>query len=315
LLIALISVALVIGGGGGAFWWYLRSLDHDIRRTQSFTPEQEAVRPHRDASDAVNVLVLGTDQEQGGSARADTIMLVHLAGNRHAAQVISIPRDTWLPLARTVEAGAPTTPAKINAAYAWGGAPLMVRTVESFTGVRIDHTVSIDFAGFAKIIDALGGIDIDVAAPFTSSLAPYRRFAAGVQHMNGEVALDYARQRKPFAQGDFARMRHQREILAAVFDKVSSRAILSHPFQLNAVIHSTARAFTVDDALSLPDMATILAQLRGSDLSMLTAPTTGTGRVGDQSVVYADRTADEELFAAVRSDTMDAWLAEHPDAG
>lgn len=316
LRVALAVIALgVLGSGTGAFL-YLRSLNDAVIRTDAFGPAPEASRPAKVADDAVNYLILGADTtadgESGGSARADTIILVHLPSDRRSAQFISIPRDTWVPIPPAPDGTGGGTTAKINAAYAWGGVALMVQTVEAFTGVRIDHAAVIDFDGFARIIDALGGIDITVETAFTSASPPYRPFAAGRQHMNGTVALDYARQRKPFADGDFARMRHQREIISAVFQQAAGLNVLTSPTKLDSVIRSTASAVTVDDSLSILDVVGVMRDLRQADLAMLTSPSAGTGMVGDQSVVFADATRAGALFDAVRTDTMPTYLTHHP---
>ena len=94
--------------------------------------------------------------------------------------------------------------AKINAAYAWGGTPLMVQTVETFTGVHLDHVLLIDFAGFAQVVNALGGVDLKIEKTITSIHPPHRTFRKGTQHLSGAEALDYVRQRYQFADGDFS---------------------------------------------------------------------------------------------------------------
>ena len=108
------------------------------------------------------------------------------------------------------------TKAKINAAYAWGGLPLMVQTVEEYTGVRMDHVALIDFAGFKEVTDALGGVDMNVEQTITSIHTPYRTFKTGRTTSTATEALDYVRQRNQFADGDFARMRHQQQFLKAL---------------------------------------------------------------------------------------------------
>jgi LCP family protein required for cell wall assembly len=290
------------------------SIDNEVHRTDAFGPTPEVSRPPTVIDAGVNILVVGADSADPegdfGGARADSIILAHLPADRSSAQFISIPRDTWLPVPAAPN-GNGGTDAKINAAFAWGQTPLMVRTVEAFTGVRIDHTITMDFSGFERIIDALGGIDITVDQAFTSVLAPFRSFAAGPAHMDGATALDYARQRKQFADGDFTRMRHQRDILGAVFDGASRLSVLDGPAKLDGVIRSTAAAVTIDESLSIFDMVQVLREMSRADLSMLTSPSAGTGMVGDQSVVFADLPAAKELFEAVRTDTMTRWLAQH----
>jgi LCP family protein required for cell wall assembly len=310
LVIAISALALLAVITVGSGWFYLRSVDQGVTRTPVLG--SEVSRPPKVVPRAVNVLLMGIDDADEGSSRSDTIMLMHLSADRKSAQIVSIPRDTWIRVPRSVEPDAVTEEAKINSAYAWGGAPLVVRTVEGFTGVRIDHTVVIDLAGFARVIDAIGGVDVMVDTPFTSVVPPYQHYPAGLQHMDSGPAIYYAQERKSFASGDFARMEHQRAIITAVFDKLLSLDVLSNPIKMDAVIRSTAAAFIVDESLSLLDLATMLRDLRGSDLSTLTSPSTGTGMVGTQSVVFPDSKADAELFAAIRDDTMATWLAAHP---
>jgi LCP family protein required for cell wall assembly len=200
-LISLLVVALLGGGGMIAGGLYLRSVESDIERVDAFADVPEAGRPQAVAKGAMNILILGSDTrdpESTSGSRTDTIILAHLPKDRSSAQLVSIPRDTWVSVPRSKDGSQGGRDAKINAAYAWGGVPLMVQTVEKFTSVRIDHVMMVDFAGFKEIIDALGGIDIDAEKTFTSIHPPFRTFRQGVQRMDGETALDYSRQRKQF---------------------------------------------------------------------------------------------------------------------
>jgi LCP family protein required for cell wall assembly len=315
-LLALVSalvLALVLGGlvAGG---FYARSVDKTIARVDVFGAVPEAGRPAKTTSDALNVLVLGSDSRDPDTtgSRADTIILVHLPANRERAQLISIPRDTWTALPTNDGGRAGGTKAKINAAYAWGGTPLMVRTVEQFTGVRIDHVVMVDFAGFKEIVDAAGGIDVEVYQRFTSSHPPYRTFPEGVQHMDGATALDFARQRKQFRDGDFTRMKNQQQVIGALIDRATQRGLLTNPGRLDDFLRATAGAVTVDDTLSVFDLGWELRNLRRADVDRMTSPSAGTGTVGGQSVVFPDERAAQDLYAAVRADDMASWLAKHP---
>ena len=164
---------------------------------------------------------------------------------------------------------------KINAAFAFGGLPLAVRTVECFTDVRIDHVMAIDFGGFKEVTDALGGVDLNVERTITSIHKPFRTFKKGINHMNGAEALDWIRQRKQFPDGDFARMRHQQEFLRALMDKAASTGTLTNPGKLNAFLKAVTKAVTVDQSFSLVDMALQFRNLRGRTSQFLTSPHTG----------------------------------------
>jgi len=304
-LAVLATVGLPVGG-----WLYYRSVDGDVPRVDPFVDVPTAERPQPVAKKAINLLILGSDSQDGNVAnsRADSIILAHLTGDRRKAQVMSIPRDTWVCIPRSVDGRYGGRNAKINAALAWGGTPLMVRTVERFTGVRVDHVMLIDFAGVERIIDALGGVNVQVDTSFTSIARPFRKFVAGTQRMDGAAALDYARQRQQFPDGDFARIRHQQAVIKAVLDKAASGGLLTNPARLDAFLRAVAKAVTVDKALSIFQLAAELRHLRGDDLAFLTSPSRGTGRVGGQSVVLPDQPRAAALYDAIKRDHADTWF-------
>ncbi|SCG18096.1 transcriptional attenuator, LytR family [Micromonospora echinofusca] len=306
-LVSLLVVALLGGGGLIAGGLYLRSVESDIERVDAFADVPEQGRPQAVAKGAMNILILGSDTrdpESTSGSRTDTIILAHLPKDRSSAQLISIPRDTWVAVPRSKDGSQGGRDAKINAAYAWGGVPLMVQTVEKFTSVRIDHVMMVDFAGFKEIIDALGGIDIDAEKSFTSIHPPFRTFRQGVQRMDGETALDYSRQRKQFPDGDFARIRHQQQVIKAILDRAVSGGIVTNPGKLNSFVKATSNAVSVDEKMSLLSMATDLRGLRGDNLRFITSPTKGTGRVGSESVVFANTEKAKSFYDAVRRDAV-----------
>ncbi|EEP73783.1 transcriptional regulator [Micromonospora sp. ATCC 39149] len=311
-LVVLLAVALLGAGGAVAGGLWLRSVERGVDRVDAFAEVPEQERPAAVARGAVNIMVLGSDsRDPDGTtgSRADTIIVAHLPKDRSSAELISIPRDTWVPIPRSGDGRHGGREAKINAAYAWGGVPLMVRTVEQFTGVRIDHVALIDFAGFREIIDALGGVEITSEKSFTSIHPPFRTFRQGPQLMDGETALDYARQRKQFADGDFARIRHQQQVIKAILDRAASGGILANPGRLNAFVRATSDSVSVDRGMSLLDMATQLRGLRGGNLFFFTSPTRGTGTVGNESVVFADERRARTLYDAVRRDAVKEIIA------
>jgi LCP family protein required for cell wall assembly len=310
-LIIAAVLAVLIGGGllGTSLW--LRSVTSEVKRVDAFSEVPEAERPQKAeaAKGALNFLLLGSDtrdpENQGGS-RSDTIIVLHLDKNRSKAQMVSIPRDTWVFVPKSKNGQYGNTNAKINAAYAWGGVPLVVQTVEKFTGIRIDHVAIVDFSGFKEIVDALGGVDIDVPQSFTSthSLNPdgKRHFAKGMQTMDGAAALDYARERFAFKDGDFARIQHQQQVIKAILNKAASGGTLTNPTRLNAFLQATADSVTVDGTLNIFDMAMELRGLRGDDLTFYTSPTKGTGTVGSESVVFSDTDKVKPFYDAIRED-------------
>lgn len=127
--------------------------------------------------------------------------------------------------------------------------------------------------------------------------------------MDGATALDYARQRYQFADGDFARIRHQQQVIKAILDKAASGGMLSSPASVNDFVKATASSVSVDKTLSIVDLATQMRNVRGGNLTFLTTPTTGTGTIGDQSVVLADDEKAKALYEAVRKDSVPDILA------
>ncbi|MFC3504760.1 LCP family protein [Micromonospora krabiensis] len=309
-LITALVVVVLAGAGVVATGLYVRSINSGIERVDAFEGVPEESRPEVVAAGAMNIMILGSDSrdpENASGSRSDTIILAHLPKDRSSAQLISIPRDTWVHVPKSKE-GRGGRDAKINAAYAWGGVPLMVQTVEEFTGVRIDHVTMVDFAGFKEIVDALGGVEITVEKAFTSthSLNPdgRREFAQGRQTMDGAAALDYARERYAFADGDFTRIKHQQQVIKAILDKAVSGGVVTNPAKLNSFVKATADAVAVDQSLSLVDLATELRHLRSGNLGFFTCPTKGTGRIGSESVVLADKPKAKQVFDAVRRDSV-----------
>jgi len=313
IVIVALSVLLVLTGAGiTAAWAYERSLNSNLGRTDAFAGLAPSTRPTPTVTGAMNILLLGSDSRDPSSttnSRTDTIMLLHLDVDHQHAYVISIPRDTWVYVPASADHKNGNTMAKINSAYAWGGAPLTVQTVETFTGVHIDHVVLVDFAGFQQVTDALGGVDMNIDKTIKSIFPPYRTFNKGTQHLTGAEALDYVRQRYQFADGDLTRERHQREFLQALMDKAAGGGTLGNPAKLNSFLQAVTKSVTVDNSFDLVNVALQLRDLRSSNLTFLASPTAGFGQKAGQSVVLADTAKAKALYQAVADDTVTQYLA------
>ena len=165
-----------------------------------------------------NVLVLGSDRRPGEKrGRADTIMLMRYGGGKAAR--LSIPRDTLVNIPGV-------GPSKINAAYAIGGPPLMIETIKQFLGIEVNHLIEVDFKGFPKFVDALGGVNMTFEKCIRSRFeGRTHRFPKGENHLNGEEALDVVRIRKNACapeESDLTRARRQQQFLEAVKGKMFS---------------------------------------------------------------------------------------------
>jgi len=206
-------------------------------------------------SNGTTILLLGTDSgpQKGreGNRHSDSIMLVRTDPSHHRISYLSIPRDLYVPIP-----GVGTS--KINAAYQAGGAPLAIRTIREFTGMPINHIVIVDFSKFEDLIDAEGGIDVNVPAPILSNRfdCPYDaagcakwdgwRFSKGNQHMNGQRALVYSRIRENQLnprETDFTRGARQQAVMQAATSKLTSPGVLLRlPFKG----HSLTAPLTTD---------------------------------------------------------------------
>ncbi|TDC41057.1 LCP family protein [Micromonospora sp. KC213] len=315
-LVAGIAVLVLALLGGGGAWLYTSNLNKSLARTDPFA-EITAGRPAKAVNGALNILLVGSDSrdpdapvDRQSQWRADTVIVMHIPADHKSAYLVSIPRDLYVPIPESAgaECGSGQR-AKINAAFAFGGLPLAVRTVECFTDVRINHVMAIDFGGFKEVTDALGGVDLKVDRTITSIHKPYRKFTKGTMHMDGATALDWIRQRKQFPDGDFSRMRHQQEFLRALMDKAASTGTLTNPKKLNAFLQSVTDAVTVDRDFSLADMALQFRNLRGENLTFLTSPNAGSETINGESVVVSDREKALAMYRAMSADTMAEWVA------
>jgi LCP family protein required for cell wall assembly len=316
-LVAGLALLLLAGMGAGGAWLYYERLNAGLDRSDPFS-QITGGRPAKTVDGALNILMLGSDSRDpdantnGPSQwRTDTMIIMHIPASHDRAYLISLPRDLYVHIPKSADGKYGDTKAKINASYAWGGLPLTVRTVEGFTGVRMDHVVMIDFGGFKQVIDALGGIDMNVEQSIKSIHKPFRQFNKGVNHFNGDEALDYVRQRYQFPDADFARMRHQQQMMKAVMDKAASSGTLSDPRKLNAFLKAVANALTVDKEFSLADMALQFRNIRGENLTFLVSPHLGGQMVNGESVVVSDKTKASELYEAVKTDKVADWMTRH----
>lgn len=313
---------LVVGGAlvAGAVLW----ADSRIERIgDPFAELAEAGRPTvvpetvtADGAAPLNILVLGSDSRisagdpgawEVGAQRTDAIMVVHLAADRRDVTVVGIPRDSWVAIP-----GHPD--AKINAAYSWGGPTLMIQTVEELLGVRIDHFAVADFASFAALTDALGGVLVSV--PEDTYSRGTLVVKAGDQRLDGAQALAYTRQRYGLPGGDLDRMKRQQAWMRSMVQEAATTGTLTNPVRLAHLVEIVTGAVAVDDGLdrdALTSLALSLRGLRGDDVELLTVPLDGFGWSPDgrQSIVRLDRGALEPLAGSIADDTVAGYVREH----
>jgi LCP family protein required for cell wall assembly len=294
-------LTLLISGSAWVLTSYIASRIARINAGTSGTP----------TSGPVNILVAGVDTRGGltrhqelrlhvgsaVSANSDTLMLVHIPADHQSAYVVSLPRDSWVNIP-----GHGMN--KINAAFGEGGPQLMVRTVEQATGMTINDYVEVNFLGFVKVINAVGGVNICV--PFTVN-DPYSglHLTAGPHHVDGITALSFARDRHSFAASDLARIQDQQQPLSSLIAQATQTGVLADPVRLEQFVSSVTGVVKVDSGFDLVRLAEELRGMRASNVTFTTVPIanasymTSTG----QDAVLWDSTAATALFNWLKKDT------------
>lgn len=299
-LTLLALVVLVAAYGTGLYFW----AGSRLQATRAFTDYAGRPAPGK----GTDWLLVGSDAraeltpEQRkelhvGNDRVlntDTIMVLHHGDS--GPYLVSIPRDSYVSIPGHGKN-------KINAAYALGGAPLLTRTVEGATGLRLDHFAEVNFLGFVNVVDALDGVTVCVPSGGLHDEKSGADFDAGCRHMNGVQALQYVRARYSDPLGDLGRVKRQRQLVSAVADKAMSASVLLPPWRLFPFAGTSLDAVTVDEDTGVGALASMgleMTDLAGTATVPVAAEPDIPG-VGD--VVEWDRAGAEKLFGALRDDT------------
>jgi LCP family protein required for cell wall assembly len=256
-------------------------------------------------------LMVGSDSREGltteqkkklgtgsvGGQRTDTIMLLHKPESGPAV-LISLPRDSYVSIPGHGKN-------KINAAFSIGGPKLLIDTVESVTGLRVDHYVEVGFGGFAGVVDSLGGINMCLPKAIKDQKA-HINLPAGCQDLDGAKALGYVRARYFDSKGDLGRVERQRQMIGAIADKAVSPATFVNPIRYYRLGTSSADALTVDKGMSPFDLfgfARAMKSVSGGGGVTLTVPVANANLstpVG--SAVKWDTAKAKALFQAIKQD-------------
>jgi LCP family protein required for cell wall assembly len=320
-------LVLGLGTAGWAYWHLngnIRSVDinnalGDDRPPRAMTTPTPSgtASPSPLPTGSLNLLVLGSDtrsgkenQELGGGssegARSDTAMVVHLDAGRTKATVVSIPRDTLVtrPSCPLPSGGSTQVRhgAMFNSAYSAGGAVCAVKTVESLTGVRMDHYIEIDFAGFAKLVDALGGVTVTTDEDIDDEDS-HLHLDAGTHDLDGKQALALARTRHGIGDGsDLGRITLQHKLVKALLERISSTSLLSNPARLYTVTDAVTGSLTTDTGLdSLSELMRFgesLRDLSADQVTTLTMPVVPAP--SDRNRVVAEEPEAGELWKSLR---------------
>ncbi|WP_405361362.1 LCP family protein [Kitasatospora sp. NBC_00085] len=309
--------ALVVLGTGAAGYAYFK-LNGNIKSVD-INARLGTARPPSATDGSFNILVLGSDSRAGGNgalaggdtgdtARSDTAMVVHVDQDHSRAEVVSIPRDTLVTRPDCTDRSGRSVPgakrAMYNSAYETGGAACAVKTTEALTGLRMDHYVEIDFAGFARLVDATGGVTVTTTVPIHDQDSGLD-LAAGEHHLDGKQALAFVRTRHGVGDGsDLGRIELQKQMVRSLLQQAGGMGLFSNPVKLWSVGDTLTSSVTTDSALaSVNSLVGLAEELKGigpDQLSMVTLPVVTAP--GDPNRVVAQQPQADQLWAALKAD-------------
>ncbi|MFI5688815.1 LCP family protein [Streptomyces sp. NPDC051636] len=307
---------LVLGGTGAGYVYFklngnIKSVDID----QALGSD----RPSKADNGSENILVLGSDTRSGsnkklgggtddGSARSDTAMIVHVHEGHKKASVVSMPRDTLIDRPACTDTKGVTHPAvngvMFNEAYSTGGAACTVKTVESLTGLRMDHYLEVDFAGFEKLIDELGGVRVTTTKDIKDPQS-HLNLKAGKHRLTGQQALGLVRTRHGVGDGsDLGRIQLQQAFVKALVNQVKDIGVFTNPKKLLDLADTATKAVTTDSDLgsvnSLMDFAGGLKGISSSHMHMVTMPVRYDPTNPNRVIVA--KTKAEQMWTALKND-------------
>jgi LCP family protein required for cell wall assembly len=323
ILIALGALLAVVAASAGGYYYWLNHQLSSIERVDAGITALAGKEGGGEKSQALNILLLGADNGQDqetvaedlkdgkwtpGLHRSDTLMIAHIPADRDSVQIVSIPRDTWVPIDGVGDA-------KINAAFADGGPALAVDTVEQLTGIHIDHLAIIDWSGFKDLTTALGGVRVYIPETFYDD-SQNIEWTQGWHDLKGQEALAYVRTRHGLANGDFDRINRQQNFMRATMGKLLSST--KNIITMTKVINTVTKFLTIDDGWDndeIKNLALSLRNIHASDVQFLQAPfgSYGTSSDGQSYVSLAPRQS-QRLFDDIKSDSLDDYLAKYPNA-
>ncbi len=316
LLVVGLALVLLTGTAFGAGKFLQHRYESTVARQVLLAPTARTSDPAARSTawrtgGPLNFLLLGSDLRVGEpdeGQRSDTIIIMQVNAERTGAYLVSIPRDLLVDIP---EYGRD----KINAAFQYGGGgpggiQLLSATLAELIGIKFDGAAVLDFGGFAKVVDLLGGVRMCVDTPVTS-IHTGRVFAVGCQMFNGDEALDYSRQRYGLENGDYDRQRHDQQLIKAVFTTALNGGITRNPIKVDQFIRALGSSLTMDTGgASLTDVMLALRGLRPDALVGVAVPSYPE-MIGDISYVLMDQDAPT-LFDAIQQAKLPSWAARYP---
>jgi len=313
------SVALVLVLASATAYLAYRHFDGNIA-SEDVTARLGTDRPERLPRNAAeqqpqNILLIGSDTREGAGdakygrsvtgARSDTTILLHLSADRERATFVSIPRDSWVDIpACQRDDGSMSAPMteRFNLAYSEGGSACTIKTVEKLTNVYVDHHVVVDFSGFKRMVNALGGVEVCLEEPVYDKLSKLD-LPAGRQTVKGEQALAYVRVRYIGDGSDISRISRQQTFLSSMIQRAKSTQLLLNPVRLYSFLDAATQSLTTDPGLNSLNTLRKLAQsvqgIEPANVRFVTVPNQ-TNPADPNTVVWTEQA--DRLFAAIKRD-------------
>ncbi len=284
----------------------------------------------RSVTGPLNILVAGIDYRRGDptstqASRSDSIMIIHIPASHDRAYLLSVPRDTIADIPADQASGSQEMTTKINSAFAFGmgnkqgrsgGFKLLSKTITNLTGVTFDIGAVIDWYGFTGITGQLGGVTMCLDKGFTSTQPGMvgARFPAGCHHYDKDNALLLVRQREDLPGGDFDRQRLQQQFVKQILKEAMSRGVVSNPLKLDGIVKAVGNSVTMDlNGYGFVDLALALKDIRPESIIPLQMPRGADVPCGYGCLGVGLKQPDaSDLFSALKSDQLDAFIASHP---
>ncbi len=314
-------MVLIVSGAG---WLALESINAKLQREDvGLTGPTSSI-----ADEAQTILLVGSDNREGltkkqihklhlgrptadngAGRRSDTMILMHLSKERDQVTMVSLPRDSFVEIPAWTDSTGTNHAAshnKLNAAFAFGGPKLTIKTIEANTGVTIDHYVEVNFQGFVSMVDALGGVEVCAKQPIHDENSGLD-LPKGKSTLDGAQGLAYVRARYFDPRADIGRIERQQQFLGSMFRTALAGEVLLNPAKLSAFLDATLKSVTVDNRITRDDMVALAARLRevaAGNVDFLTVPIADYDyRDGEHgSSVRWDRQAANELFSKLEAD-------------
>jgi LCP family protein required for cell wall assembly len=271
------------------------------------------------------VVLMGSDSRQGkrnrgygkaselGGERSDTTVLLHVNAERNSALAVSIPRDTWvtLPTCKVDGKTVGGKPGRFNEAMDIGGPACTLKALRDLTGLDIDKFMMVDFGGFKRVVDAIGGVEICLNKDVNDKQSGLS-LSKGTHIVTGEEALAFVRTRKTLGDGsDTSRIRRQQAFMSSLFKTVLSSGTLLNPTKVLGVLDAATKSLTADPQLSdignLQELALSMRELRPNQMTFVTMPWLPRG---DNATVVINETKAAPLWEAIANDT--SWPPARP---